>query len=106
MDSTPITTRQLEALVRLCQARAKMELRDTATEQDAVDVVELMKESLFDTFADDAGVVDFGRSSGNSKSKEVKKLKVLLYSVAEQVRYDRQFFHRHEFLRGGAITKL
>jgi hypothetical protein len=33
MDSTPITTRQLEALVRLTQARAKMELRELATEQ-------------------------------------------------------------------------
>jgi len=33
MDSTPITTRQLEALVRLTQARAKMELRELATEK-------------------------------------------------------------------------
>lgn len=33
MDSTPITTRQLEALVRLAQARAKLELREVVTEQ-------------------------------------------------------------------------
>lgn len=52
MDCTPITTRQLEALIRLSQARAKLELREVVTEQDALDVVDLMKESLFDTVCD------------------------------------------------------
>lgn len=42
-DSTPITTRQLESLIRLAEARAKMELREIITEQDAIDVVEIMK---------------------------------------------------------------
>lgn len=42
-DSTPITTRQLESLVRLTEARAKMELREEATEQDAQDIIEIMK---------------------------------------------------------------
>lgn len=41
-DAAPITTRQLESLVRLAEARAKMELREFVTEQDASDVVELM----------------------------------------------------------------
>lgn len=52
--------------------------------QDAHEVVELMKESLFDTFADDTGVVDFSRSTGSSKAKELKKLKALLYKVADE----------------------
>jgi DNA replicative helicase MCM subunit Mcm2 (Cdc46/Mcm family) len=30
-DSTPITTRQLESLMRLTEARAKLELREMAT---------------------------------------------------------------------------
>ena len=34
-DATPITTRQLEALIRLAQARAKLELRNLVTERDA-----------------------------------------------------------------------
>ena len=42
-DSTPITTRQLESLVRLTEARAKMELREEATQQDAQDIIEIMK---------------------------------------------------------------
>lgn len=54
-DSTPITTRQLEALIRLAEARAKIELRSLVTRDDAQDVVELMKESLYDAVTDDFG---------------------------------------------------
>ena len=46
-DSLPITTRQLESLVRLAQARARMELRDVVLESDAHDVVALMEQVGF-----------------------------------------------------------
>lgn len=42
----PITTRLLEALIRLCQARAKACLRDFVLEEDAHDVIELMSKSM------------------------------------------------------------
>jgi len=42
MDSTPITTRQLESMVRLSEARARLELREKVTEQDAKDVIDIM----------------------------------------------------------------
>lgn len=35
-DSTPITARQLESLVRLAQARARVDLREEITVQDAM----------------------------------------------------------------------
>lgn len=54
-DSTPITTRQLESLIRLSEARAKVELREWVSEADARDVVDLMRESLFDAATDDFG---------------------------------------------------
>ncbi|CAA7013000.1 unnamed protein product [Microthlaspi erraticum] len=72
-DSTPITARQLESLVRLAQARARVDLREDITVQDATDVVEIMKESLYDKFVDEHGVVDFGRSGGMSQQKEAKR---------------------------------
>lgn len=34
-DSTPITARQLESLVRLAEARARVDLREEITAQDA-----------------------------------------------------------------------
>ena len=46
-DGTPITTRQLESILRLSEARAKCELRDTVTMSDAKQVVEIMKSSLY-----------------------------------------------------------
>lgn len=35
-DGTPITARQLESLVRLAEARARVDLRQEITEQDAM----------------------------------------------------------------------
>lgn len=71
-NSTPVTTRQLESLIRLSQARAKLELREIVTENDAKEVIEIMKESLFDVATDEFGMVDFSRSSGMSRSKLIK----------------------------------
>ena len=45
-EGTPITTRQLESLIRLTEARARLELREEATEQDALQVVEIMRSSM------------------------------------------------------------
>ena len=42
----PITARQLESLVRLAEARARMALRSTVTREDAQASVRLMEESL------------------------------------------------------------
>ncbi|XP_039007841.1 probable DNA helicase MCM8 [Hibiscus syriacus] len=72
-DGTPITARQLESLVRLAQARARVELREETTAQDAKDAVEIMKELLYDKYVDEHGFVDFGRSGGMSQQKEAKR---------------------------------
>uniref|UniRef100_A0A1B6LNA8 DNA helicase MCM8 n=1 Tax=Graphocephala atropunctata TaxID=36148 RepID=A0A1B6LNA8_9HEMI len=86
LDATPVTTRQLESLIRLTQARAKLELREEATEQDAVDVVELMRWSMVDTFIDEFGALDFHRSthgSGMSTKNQAKKFISALQKKAE-----------------------
>jgi DNA helicase MCM8 len=70
-NSLPITTRQLESLIRLAQARAKIELRETVTEADALEVVALMEQSLTETFRTETGTFDFGRR-GMSLAKQVK----------------------------------
>jgi DNA helicase MCM8 len=55
--------RQLESLIRLTEARAKMELREEATEQDARDIVEIMQQSICDAMMDEMGkyilLIDF-----------------------------------------------
>ncbi|XP_037543327.1 DNA helicase MCM8 [Nematolebias whitei] len=86
-DATPITTRQLESLIRLTEARAKLELRETATKSDAEDVVEIMKHSLADTYSDGLGNLDFERSqlgSGMSQRSAAKRLVSALHSHAQR----------------------
>ena len=85
-DSTPITTRQLESLVRLTEARAKLELRDVADAADAEDAVSLMRESLLDAFTDSAGQVHLerGAPAAMSKAKLCKQLVGQLKRTAQQ----------------------
>ncbi|OWZ00775.1 DNA replication licensing factor [Phytophthora megakarya] len=71
-DSIPITTRQLESLIRLSQARARAELAETVSAQHAQDVVDIMQECLLDTYITEDGNLDFGRSGGMSLAKKVK----------------------------------
>ena len=57
------------------QARARLEMREKASQQDAQDVVEIMKYSLLDAFSDDLGNLDFQRSqhgSGMSSRAQVE----------------------------------
>ncbi|XP_075223070.1 DNA helicase MCM8-like [Lycorma delicatula] len=86
LDATPITTRQLESLIRLTQARAKLELREEATALDAIEVVELMRWSMVDTFSDDFGDLDFRRSqhgSGMSTKNKAKQFINVLQKIAD-----------------------
>ncbi|XP_074661306.1 DNA helicase MCM8-like [Tubulanus polymorphus] len=96
-DSTPITTRQLESLMRLTEARARLELREVCIEQDALDVIEIMKESMVDTYSNELGFLDYQRSqhgSGMSSRSQAKKLVALMQTVAERT-YNSLFTTQH-----------
>ncbi|KAF7273665.1 hypothetical protein GWI33_013612 [Rhynchophorus ferrugineus] len=85
-DSTPVTARQLYSLIRLTQARAKTELREEATEQDALDVVEIMKHSIVDVFTNETGMLDVTRSqmgTGMSYKNQVMRLVEVLQRKSE-----------------------
>lgn len=54
--------------MRLTEARAKVELREEASEDDARDVVDLMHETLLDEFAGGgAAIADGGQRGGRSR---------------------------------------
>ncbi|CAF3364063.1 unnamed protein product [Rotaria sp. Silwood1] len=85
--TTPITLRQLESLMRLTEARAKLELREECTKADALDVVQIMKASMIDTYTDENGQLDFSRlqhGSGMSRASEVKKMMNAIRCVSEK----------------------
>jgi DNA helicase MCM8 len=85
-DSVPITTRQLESLLRLAQARAKAEFSEIVTEEHAQDVVDIMQECLLDTVPTDGddGSMDFGRKGGMSLAKKVKAYVARLMKAVER----------------------
>ncbi|XP_060515902.1 DNA helicase MCM8-like isoform X2 [Cylas formicarius] len=80
-NCTSVTARQLHSLIRLTQARAKVELREEASEEDAKDVIEIMRYSLTAVFTNESGALDTTRSqlgTGMShKNKVIKLLNVL-----------------------------
>ncbi|KAF1507483.1 DNA helicase MCM8, partial [Megadyptes antipodes antipodes] len=87
IDSTPITTRQLESLIRLTEARSRLELREKSTKEDAEDVIEIMKYSMLGTYSDEFGKLDFERSqhgSGMSNRSQAKRFVSTLNSIAER----------------------
>lgn len=73
-DSIPITTRQLEALIRLAQARAKACLREFVLKEDALDVVELLKRSVEQVHTDEQGLVDRHRIGAGGLSNRKLRL--------------------------------
>ncbi|CAK58982.1 unnamed protein product (macronuclear) [Paramecium tetraurelia] len=60
----PITSRQLESLIRLSQAKAKLCLRQEVTEEDAQFAIDIFEESRFDCF-----ISGLGNQSTNKKGQ-------------------------------------
>ncbi|KAG5347331.1 MCM8 helicase, partial [Acromyrmex charruanus] len=71
-SSIPIFNRQLEAMIRLTEARAKLELRMEATESDALDVIDILRYAVIDTIEDDRDVMPKLHSDGKLTNRKLK----------------------------------
>jgi replicative DNA helicase Mcm len=84
----PVTARQLEAIVRLAEASARVRLSDRVTEEDADRVIELVRSCLQDVGVDpesgefDADVVETGTSK--SQRDRIKNIKGLIADIEEE----------------------
>lgn len=94
-ESVPITTRQLEALIRLAQARAKACLREFVLKEDADDVIELMRDSVEQVHRDSSGQLDRTRGGvvGKSKRKQ-KKGFIDALKMSNQTAFSKDDFYR------------
>ncbi|XP_053622014.1 DNA helicase MCM8 [Plodia interpunctella] len=99
-DGPPITTRQLEACIRLAQARARIDLREEVTVQDANDVISLIKHSLMETFSDEFGNIQLSRSINGSGISSRNKLKKFLDALTRRShQLGKDIFTRQEMIQ-------
>ncbi|WP_290815632.1 minichromosome maintenance protein MCM [Halovivax sp.] len=84
----PVTARQLEALVRLAEASARIRLSDTVEPEDAERIIEITRACLQDIGVDpetgefDADIVEAGTSK--SQRDRIKNIKMLIADVEEE----------------------
>lgn len=76
--SIPLTARQLEALVRIAEASARMRLSPEATEQDARFAIELMRFSLEQTARDEMGNIDIDGIFGSGSKTQMDTMLVVV----------------------------
>lgn len=88
VDSIPVTTRQLEALIRMTQARARINLSNEATVEHARDVLAIFRYTLVDVLSTDDGSLQMQRNingTGMSQATQAKKLLQLLQQQQKTV---------------------
>ncbi|KAJ6643750.1 DNA helicase MCM8 [Pseudolycoriella hygida] len=86
-NSIPVTIRQMEAMIRLTQARARAELCDKATAQHANDIITIVRHSLIDVFSTDSSI-QLQRSvngSGMSQTGQIRQFVRILQMKTAQL---------------------
>ena len=80
----PITLRQFEALIRLSEASAKIQLSDVVRKEDADRAIRLMKYSLRQLGMDpDTGLIDIDRTEGSTPASERSQIRIVLDIINE-----------------------
>lgn len=83
-DSVPISPRQLEALVRMTEASARLRLSPIATKEDALRAVDLMRYTLFQLAYDvDTQTLDIDRIEGGTPASKRSKIVVVMEIIKE-----------------------
>jgi replicative DNA helicase Mcm len=80
----PITARQLEALIRLSEARARMRFSEKVEQEDAEEVIRLFRECLINVAMDlETGKVDIDTIMTGTKKSQRDKILILLDMIEE-----------------------
>jgi replicative DNA helicase Mcm len=83
-SAIPITLRQFEAMIRLAEASAKVQLSDRVRKEDAQRAIKLVKFSLKQLGYDpETGEIDVDRSEGLTSSSERGRIKTVLDIINE-----------------------
>ena len=78
LQPIPITARQLEALIRLSEAHARMRLSETVTREDARAAIAIMEEMLRTIAVDEEGAIDAAILEVGKSTKKLSKIEKLI----------------------------
>ena len=78
LQPIPITARQLEALIRLSEAHARMRLSETVTREDARAAIEIMEEMLKTIAVDEEGTIDAAILEVGKSTKKISRIEKLV----------------------------
>ncbi|MCQ2738028.1 MAG: AAA family ATPase, partial [archaeon] len=80
----PITARQLEAIIRLAEASAKLQLKDEVDADDALRAIRLQQECLRQVGYDpDTGKIDIDRAVGGTPRSDRDKLNKVVEEISK-----------------------
>ncbi|NJE07179.1 helix-turn-helix domain-containing protein [Thermococcus sp. M39] len=74
----PITARQLEALIRLSEAHARMRLSEVVTREDAREAIKLVEYTLRQIAVDEEGVMDISILEVGKSARKINKVEKVL----------------------------
>jgi replicative DNA helicase Mcm len=84
MRPIPISARQLQALIRMSEASAKLRLSSTVTKEDAIKAIDIMKYYLMQVGYDyESKTIDIDRISGKFSSSQRNKILVVRDAIAK-----------------------
>ncbi|MBR9679726.1 MAG: minichromosome maintenance protein MCM [Candidatus Altiarchaeota archaeon] len=82
--SVPISPRQLEALVRMTEASARLRLSPLATKEDAEKAIDLLRYTLFQLAYDaETGKLDIDRLEGGTPASKRSKIRIIIDIIQE-----------------------
>lgn len=82
MRSIPISARQLNSLIRMAEAAARIRLSETVDEQDATVAIKLLEYYLKQTgYDEETGEIDMDKISGTMKSSQRNKVLVVRNAI-------------------------
>ncbi len=74
----PITARQLEALIRLAEAHARMRLSEIVTREDAREAIKLVEYTLRQIAVDEEGIMDISILEVGKSARKINKVEKVL----------------------------
>ena len=81
-----ITARQIEALIRLAEASARMRLSDKVTKEDAIRAIRIFEAAMRSALPQEGGLYDYLPAVGGERSTTISKISRIRKAIVDKIR--------------------